>query len=272
MRHLVDMRFDLVDESLLFQHRDDALARLETVEAVERQRRLRHRGIAEEVFVALKQHLAELVENIDLAQIVALADVEIVEIMRRGYLDGAGALFRIRIDVGHNRDPPADQWQHDLLADEMLIAPVIGMDCHTGIAQHRLGPRGSDDDVLRSSFNRIFEMPQMALDFLLHHFEVGNRGQQFGIPVDQPLVLIDQAFAIELDEDPEDGTRQTLIHGEAFAAPVAGGAETAQLASPDSSFHAQTRLRKASRPMLRRSALFSLWSRRSTTICVAMPA
>ncbi len=41
---------------------------------------------------------------------------------------------------------------------------------------------------------------------------------------------------------------------------------------PDSSFQAQTSLRNASRPIVRRSVRFSLASLRSTIICVAMPA
>ena len=41
---------------------------------------------------------------------------------------------------------------------------------------------------------------------------------------------------------------------------------------PLSAFHCQTRSRKAARPMLRRSWLPSAVKRRSTTICVAMPA
>jgi hypothetical protein len=45
-----------------------------------------------------------------------------------------------------------------------------------------------------------------------------------------------------------------------------------EIVSPDSAFHSYTRLTKASRPMLRRSVLFSLASSRSTTICVAIPA
>ena len=53
---------------------------------------------------------------------------------------------------------------------------------------------------------------------------------QLRIPVDQPLVAIDQPVLVELDEHPADRLRQTVVHGEALAAPVAGRAEPAQLA------------------------------------------
>ena len=69
----------------------------------------------------------------------------------------------------------------------------------------------------------------MPLHLDLLHLEVGNRGQQLRVPVDQPLVLVDQARAVELDEHLEHRARQALVHGEALARPVAGGAEPLQL-------------------------------------------
>ena len=56
---------------------------------------------------------------------------------------------------------------------------------------------------------------------------------QVGIPVDQPLVAIDQPFLVELHEDLDDGARQPLVHGEALARPVAGRAEPFQLIDDD---------------------------------------
>ncbi len=69
----------------------------------------------------------------------------------------------------------------------------------------------------------------MALGLDLHHFEIGDRGQQLGVPVDQPLVLVDEPFAIKLHEDFQHRARQPLVHGEALARPVAGGAQPLEL-------------------------------------------
>ena len=69
----------------------------------------------------------------------------------------------------------------------------------------------------------------MALGLDLHHFEIGNRGQQLGVPVDQPLVLVDEALAIKFYKNFKNGLGQPLVHGEALARPVARGAEALQL-------------------------------------------
>ena len=83
------------------------------------------------------------------------------------------------------------------------------------------------------ALDRIAQVPEIALDLGLLHFEIGDRGQQFRVPVDQPLVLVDQAFAVQFDEHLHDRARQALVHGETFARPVAGGAEPLQLVDDD---------------------------------------
>ena len=80
-----------------------------------------------------------------------------------------------------------------------------------------------------ASSERIVEVPEVALDLDLLHFEIGDRGEQLRVPVDQPLVLVDQPGAIERDEHLEDRLRQPLVHGEALARPVAGRAEPLEL-------------------------------------------
>ena len=43
-------------------------------------------------------------------------------------------------------------------------------------------------------------MPEVALHLDLLDFEVGDRGEQLRVPIDEALVLVDQPGAIELDE------------------------------------------------------------------------
>ncbi len=73
-------------------------------------------------------------------------------------------------------------------------------------------------------------MPEMPLGLDLLDLEVGNGGQELRVPIDQALVLVDQAGAVEVDEDLAHGARQSLVHGEAEPRPVAGAAEPLELA------------------------------------------
>ena len=64
---------------------------------------------------------------------------------------------------------------------------------------------------------RIAQMPEMPLGLDLLDLEVGDGGQQLRVPIDEALVLVDEAGAIELDEHLAHGARQPLVHGEALA-------------------------------------------------------
>ncbi len=130
-----------------------------------------------------------------------------------------------------------------------------------GVAQHRLGPRGGDGYPFACLFalgvhHRIFEVIEVpvgvlgqdlgerrrverravvprpferALGLDLHDLEIRDRGLKLGVPVDEPLVLVNEPLAIELDEHLGDRARQALVEREALAAPVAGGAEALEL-------------------------------------------
>ena len=73
----------------------------------------------------------------------------------------------------------------------------------------------------------------MAAHFDLLDFEVGDSGQELRVPIDEPLVPVDQALIVKLHERLEDRARHPLVHGEPLARPVAGGAEPLQLIDDD---------------------------------------
>ena len=123
-----------------------------------------------------------------------------------------------------------------MLADESLVALVVGVHCDGGVAEHGLRSRGGDHDVGRCivgiegvAFERIAQMPEVSLHLDLLYFEVRDRGEQLRVPIDEALVFVDEAGAIEIDEHLAHGAGQSLVHGEAFARPVAGRAEALQL-------------------------------------------
>ena len=69
----------------------------------------------------------------------------------------------------------------------------------------------------------------MALHLPRLDLEIGDGGMELRVPIDQPLVAIDQALAVEIDETLRTAA-EPLVHGEALARPIGRGAEAAQLA------------------------------------------
>ena len=121
MRHHVRVRLDPLQEAEIFQPRHDRFARGEAVDAVhflgELQRAFRQ--AAQIILVADQSEAALLIEHADARQAVPVADLEIVEVMRRRDLHRARTFFRIGIFVGDNRNPAPDQRQDHVLADQL---------------------------------------------------------------------------------------------------------------------------------------------------------
>ena len=153
MRHGVEMRLDLLDQALRFELLDDHLARGEAEHAVQfENRRLEFRARLDtlgELGIGIEQELPVGAQDIDHRQAVPLAHLEIVEVVRGRDLHRARALLGVGIFVGDDRDAAADQRQDHVLADQMLVALVVGMHGDRGVAEHGLGPRGGDDDEAR---------------------------------------------------------------------------------------------------------------------------
>ena len=86
------------------------------------------------------------------------------------------------------------------------IALVLGMHRHRHVAQHRLGPRRRNrDEAVGLALDGVADVPEVALHLDLLHLEVGDRRLELRVPVDEPLVLVDQALLVEVDEHLEHG-------------------------------------------------------------------
>ena len=219
--HGVDVRLHLFDQALGLQIGEHARTRLHPVEAA----------------IGLRRGVVDPglgVEHVDDVEVVAAAHLEIVEVVGRGDLHRAGPLFGIGVFVGDDGQASADKRQQGVAADEVAITLVLRMHGDGGIAQHGLGPGRGDDDVLAwPSCDGIAYVPELAVPHLARlDLQIGDRGAQHRVPVDQALVAIDEALAVEGDEHLDHRQAQALVHGEALPGPVGGGAEAAELA-PD---------------------------------------
>ena len=92
-------------------------------------------------------HLGVFVDDLDLGQVVALAGLEIVGVVRGRDLDDAGAEFGVGQIVEDDRDLAIHQRELDGLAVQVEIAGVLGIDGDGGVAEHGFGAGGGDDEV-----------------------------------------------------------------------------------------------------------------------------
>lgn len=179
MANAVDdwLNFDQVAAGL--QRLDQVFAALEAVLAL----------ILASVFV----HRAVVVHTVNAGQVVAVADLKVVRVMRRRDLHRPGAKLGIGMFVGDDGNLSADAWHDDLFPDHRGIAFVVGIHGHGGIAKHRLRPRGGYFDAARRPIGKfINQMVKCTLVVFVNHFDVGQRGARLGIPVDDVFPTINQ--------------------------------------------------------------------------------
>src|SRR5262249_13692007 len=148
-------------------------------------------------------YMGVLSEDVDQRQFVALADLVVVEVVRRSDLHRARALSRIGVVISDDRNEATGKRKLHLLADDALVTLVIGMKGDGGIALQRFGPRGGDDDVVavfpfgrlaslvernrefvgRAIGQRIAKVPEMTLHFSVLDLDIGERSLELRIPV-----------------------------------------------------------------------------------------
>ena len=155
---------------------------------------------------------------------------EVVEVVRRGDLDRARAEIRLDIVVGDDRDQPVDDRQAAALPHEVPVALVARVHRHRAVTEDRFGAGGGDGDEAAAVLERIAEVPHIAVDLAIFDFEVTDRGAELRVPVDQPLVAVEQPLVIQVDEHLGHRRRKTGVHGEALVRPVAACAQPPELA------------------------------------------
>ncbi len=119
---------------------------------------------------------AVLVHHVDDGQVVALAHLEVVGVVGGGDFHHTGAEVHLHVLIGHNGDFLVHQGQDDVLAHQVLVALVLGVDRHGGIAQHGLRAGGGQLDVAAAVGQGVAQVPEGALLLLKDDLRVGDGG------------------------------------------------------------------------------------------------
>ena len=211
------MIFDFLDEPGGGEICDHLGARLEPVETpISRRRRVVQPSVP--------------VKNIELRQAVPLADLEIGKIVGRRDLDCAAAGLGVGVLVRDDRNEPVGERQAHRFSDEVGETRIARMYGDTGIAQHGLRPGRCDGNEPPGILcERVADVPQRTLGFAALNLEIRDHGVHHRVPVDEPLVAVNETLAIKLDKDSPYRGRETRVHREPLAAPIRRSAEATQL-------------------------------------------
>ena len=213
---------DVVEQVMLLKPLDNGLAALVAV----------HAG---KLAVALDDHRV-LVEDIDLRQVVGLTHGVVIGVVGRGDLDKARAKVGVDMPILKDGDLAVDDGELDGLTHEGGLLGVLRGDGNARVAEHGLGARGGDDDVVLAVDRlgqRVAQVPQMALLVLVLGLVVRDSGGAVGAPVDDALAAVDQAVVVPIAEHLAHGLGVVLVHGETLVIKVDGAAHALDLLDDD---------------------------------------
>ena len=177
-----------------------------------------------------------LVENVDLRQVVGLTHGVIVGVVGRGDLDEAGAKVGVDMPILKDGDLAVDDGELDGLTHEGGLLGVLRGDGDARVAEHGLGARGGDDDVVLAVDRlgqRVAQVPQVALLVLILGLVVRDGGGAVGAPVDDALAAVNQTVVVPVAEDFTHSLGVILVHGETLVIEVDGAAHTLDLLDDD---------------------------------------
>ena len=190
--------------------------------------------------------LAVLGEDGDERELVPHAAGVVVRVVGGRDLDAAGAEGHVdELLVADDRDASAVERVDDVLAVQVGVALVVGVDRDGGVAEHGLQTGGLAVDLLAGALDLVGEGDDLAeavltgvprdaeldrlLEVLVVDLDVGDGGAQGAAPVDQLVLAVDEPLLVQSAERLGDGDGQALVHRERLAVPVERRAESAEL-------------------------------------------
>ena len=175
-------------------------------------------------------HHALGVHDLEDGQAVAPADLEVVGVVGRGDLQGAGAEVFFNIGVGQQGDFAARARQQQGGAMEGLVALVFRVHGHGDVAGDGLRAGGGHgDEGARLALHLVLDVVELAVGLLVLRLDVAEGRAAAGAPVDDVVALVDEALVVEVDEGLLDRLAQARVHGEALIAPIHAGPQAPQL-------------------------------------------
>ena len=146
-------------------------------------------------------HRAVRVHHIDDREVVALADIKVGTVVSGGDLQDARTEIFLDGRITDDRNLGAREGAPDVLADEVLVAFVVGVDRNGGVARNGLWARGGDFEERAGNLSHLVtHAVERALGGLHDHLFVGKTRLRDRAPVDHALATIDVAAFVERDK------------------------------------------------------------------------
>ena len=192
-----------------------------------------HEAVLADVELCLLIERGVFVEDVYQFEIVALADLVVIDIVGRGHLEATSTVLNVYVVIANDRNLAVDHGDDGFLADEVLEALIFGVDTDSGIGQDGLWAGGGDGHIVLGPGDLVAYVEEFGVYFFVDYLLIRHSGLALRVPVDHAVAAVDMSFVVEVYKYLDYGFVVALVHGEAGAVPVAGSAELLELLKDD---------------------------------------
>ncbi len=156
-------------------------------------------------FTSQLVHSTVVVHDIDLWQIVALSNEEVIWIVRRSDFHNPCTKFRIRVLIRNDWDWLVHNWKDNIFTNQVLVTWIFWVNCNRNVTEHGFRTSCGNLKGTRTIFQHIIHVVESTLYVLVDNFNIRKGCASRWVPVDDKFTTVDPAFFVEFYKDLANG-------------------------------------------------------------------
>ena len=141
-----------------------------------------------------------IVHNLNLFKIMSLSYFKVVRVMCRSDFNNTCTKIHFNIFVRNNRNRFINKRKNYVFTNDVFISFIVRMYRNGCITKKCFRSCCCNYNMAATVFKHIFDMPEMALFFLVAYFRIGKSCCTFRTPVDNSVSFVDKAFFVKIYE------------------------------------------------------------------------
>ena len=145
---------------------------------------------------------------------MTLTNQEVIRVVGRSDLHHTSTEFRVSVFVPYDWDWLVQDWQDNILTNQVFITVIIWVNRYGSIPKHSLRTCRCYFKGTWTVFQHVVHVVEGTFDILVNNLDIRKGCTSFWIPVDDKFTTVDPALLVKLYKDLTNGFWQPFIKGE----------------------------------------------------------
>ena len=145
---------------------------------------------------------------------MTLTNQEVIRVVGRSDFHHTSTEFRVCVFVPNNWDWLVQDWQDNILTNQIFITVIIWVNRYSSIPKHSFRTRCCYFKGTWTVFQHVVHVVEGTFHILVNNLDIRKGCTGFRIPVDDKFTTVDPALLVELYKDLTNRFWQTFVKGE----------------------------------------------------------